>query len=121
MSPGGGTYISSAVEAYAFNLRNLDQAVTLLVTGAIVSFLTARGLVWASGRLEHQGAEVSFVEWRWKPALMSALTFTVVYMFAGALVFPKVREFYATGIVQIPPLPIILALQVCRKRIRCRR
>lgn len=74
----GGTYLSSAVEAYAVGLRNFDQAATMLAVGAIVSFLTAQGLVWASGSFERQSVGVPFVDWRWASALISAVAFAIV-------------------------------------------
>jgi hypothetical protein len=108
----GGTYISSSVEGYAFGLLTLEQSVFSLATGAVTSFLASLGLVWASGRLDESGRSVVAVEWRWRPAVAAAFAFCVVYLLAGATVFPKVGGFYTN--LAIPPLPALLALQIAR-------
>ena len=108
----GGTYISSSVEGYAFRLLTLEQSVFVLATGAVASFLVSLGLVWASGRMEEAEAPVIATTWGWGAAIAAAFAFCVSYLLAGAMVFPKVRDFYTN--LQMPPLPMLLGLQVAR-------
>ena len=113
---GGIGVVNIQIESFAFGMAPLSatvretllQLVQLVVVTAIVTIGMARSVP-----AESAAPALARRLWLRLPAV--ALSYMVLYLVAGSLIYPFVRHFYMTsGVVVIPSIGVILGVQFLR-------
>ena len=113
---GGIGVVNIQIESFAFGMAPLSatirdtllQLVELVVVIAIVTIGMARSVP-----AESTAPAMARRLWLRMPAV--ALSYMVLYLVAGSLIYPFVRHFYMTsGVLVIPPIGVILGVQFLR-------
>jgi hypothetical protein len=115
----GVSYFNTFIEGVFFQLDiRPDEVVRLVVSGLLVALLFSPLFVMLLGRMSVPGSghRTAYVErsrtgWIWRIAAADC-TYFVLYIIAGMIVFPYVKQFYATK--ALPGMTQIFLMQVFR-------
>jgi hypothetical protein len=115
----GVSYFNTFIEGVFFQLDiPSGEVMRLVLSGFLVALLFSPVFVMLMGRMSVPGSgerlpyvERSLAGWIWRLAVAD-ITYFVLYIIAGMIVFPYVREFYATK--ALPGIGQIFLMQVFR-------
>lgn len=109
----GLSYVSNLIEAVYFSVIPMRAAVSAAVGGLVMALGVAALLELVTPAANDEvGHPVVLATGRWWRIPMLAFVFFLIYLAAGVAVHPWIAAFYTH--MQIPTLPQLLRLQLCR-------
>jgi hypothetical protein len=104
--------INSLIEAVVFDVMPLAEVPPAIVRQLVLALVMSFAVIVILGKWGENNLYSSVPQFRPVRLAAAALGYLVLYLAAGALVFPFVKDFYATK--ALPTLSILIPLQLFR-------